>query len=124
MTIRQHRILKAIKQKLLEENKNNSSKSLYDQRIYSFQSGADGLHRRDTEEIATVESFALEALGFLKVVDLGGDAQFPVFIQITKQGVVAESDFWRDTLILWIKNIIVPAGVSIVVSLIVNTLIS
>ncbi len=124
MTIRQHRILKVVKQQLLDEHKRDTSKSLYEYSLLTLPCGTVGLHRRDTDEVLAVELNALDALSFLKVIKYKDGTLSSMGIQITKQGVVAESDFWRDTLILWIKNIIVPAAVSIVVSLISYALIN
>ena len=124
MTIRQHRILKAVKQLLLKKQKQDSSESLYDCMLISFHSGAEGLKRCDTEDIVIFELYELAALGFLKVGGRREDTQYALGICITRKGVVAEGDFWRDTLFFWLKNIIIPAAVSIVVSLISYALIN
>jgi len=124
MTLRQHRILKVAKQQLLHEYERDSSKSIYEHILLTLTCGTAGLYKRDTDDVIAVELNALDAQNFLKVIKYKDGTLSSMGIQITKQGAIAESDFWRDTIILWVKNIFIPAVVSIVVSIVVNALIS
>ena len=118
MTYNQYRLLKG----LLELNP-----KMNDEQKYSlhFISDVEKEAKMPTDTVLAVAK-ELEQLGFVELAQNRKDATersgYIHLIRITYSGAVAKKNYIANIVLSWLRNIIIPAAVSIVCSLIVHFL--